>query len=99
MQHLIINFTHQIQDVIPFCQFIEGIRPVLSEAKIGHYVGDDMAIDGGDAEAIFSGADARSLLSFLEPHLRKLPFLRNAQVTLVFGALDSGAESCQLTLN
>jgi hypothetical protein len=98
VEHLVLDFKHDIRDVIPYSNFIQEIRPVLSETRTGEYLGDDMAIDGGDAEAVFSSADARALFTLLEPRLKMLPFMRAARVTLVFGELDSGAESCQLTI-
>ena len=99
MLHLVIDFKHAIQDVIPFCKFVETIKPVLAQAGAGEYLGDDMAIDGGDAEAFFSCPDANVLFNILEPHLRGLSFMRQAKVTLVFGQLDSGADSRQVILD
>lgn len=92
MEHLILHFGHGIQDIIPYSEFIQTIRPLLAQGQLGEYLGDDMAIDGGDAEAIFAGKDARALYVFLTPYLRKLRFLQGAQVRLIFGPLDGDSE-------
>lgn len=63
MQHLIFEFNHQIEDVIPFCEFIQTLKPKTQVHDIGSYLGDDMSIDGGDAEATFECRDAKMLLS------------------------------------
>ena len=99
MQHLIIEFRHQIEDVIPYCEFIKNLKVLLQDSEIGGYVGDDMAIDGGDAEATFVGSDARKLFEFVAPLLKTLPFMSSAKATLVFGPLDCGAEKCTVNLN
>ena len=99
MQHLVIEFQHRIEDVIPYCEFIKMLRPQLEKGGFGSYVGDDMAIDGGDAEATFVGGDARKLFNFVAPQLETLPFMSGAKITLVFGPLESGAEECTFNLN
>jgi hypothetical protein len=99
MEHLVVDFKHDIEDIIPFSEFVKNIKLVLAQAKVGEYLNDDMAIDGGDAEAFFSCPDARILFKFLEPHLRRLSFMHQAKVTLVFGPLDSGSETIQIVLD
>jgi hypothetical protein len=91
-QHLVLYFKHGIQDIIPYSDFIQAIRPILERANLGEYLGDDMAIDGGDAEGIFAGPDARELHKFLLPEFAKLDFLRGGKVTLVFGPIDGEGE-------
>jgi hypothetical protein len=65
----------------------------LEKANLGEYLGDDMSIDGGDAEGTFAGPDARALYKFLHPEFAKLTFLRGGKVTLVFGPISSDSES------
>jgi hypothetical protein len=91
MEHVIIYFTHGIRDIIPYSEFIEKVRPILDENEIGKYLGDDMAIDGGDAEGVFSCQSAQTLFDLIRVDLETLSFMRNAKVTFVFGELDSGA--------
>lgn len=94
MQHVIVYFNHKIQDLIPWCEFIERLRLELDCSGAGEFVGDDMAIDGGDCEAIFRGADANALYEYLRPHLLPLSFLNSTatRVALVYGELESSAE-------
>lgn len=99
MQHLILYFEHDIRDIIPYSHFIQEIRGVLADATLGEYLGDDMAIDGGDAEAIFASPDVRALLAFLAPRLRTLHFLHQAKVKLVFGPLESNSEFEEFVLD
>ncbi|MCF5111025.1 MULTISPECIES: hypothetical protein [Pseudomonas] len=94
MQHLILHFTHDIEDIIPWTRFIKELQPQLARSGVGRFDSDDMAIDGGDCEAVFLGLDAKELLDVLRPHFRILPFLQKPTTTvrLVFGELDSSSE-------
>lgn len=92
MEHLIIYFKHGIRDVRPYMQFIEEQRGKLAVNELGEYLGDDMAIDGGDAEAVFAARDARLLFGFLKQDLAKLNFMKGARVTLIHGELGTGAD-------
>jgi len=92
MEHLTIYFTHDIRDILPYSDFIAKVRPVIEANGVGEYLGDDMAIDGGDAEGVFACQSARALFEFIRPQLSQLAFMKGAKVTLVFGALDSDAD-------
>jgi hypothetical protein len=85
LQHVTIYFRHGIRDIIPFCEAVQRIREMLAGTGIGEYLEDDMAIDGGDAEAILRGPDARLLYEAILPVLSELPFLRSAKVSLFDG--------------
>lgn len=91
MEHLVLYFRHGMRDVIPYSDFIVGIQPILEERKLGEYLGDDMAIDGGDAEGIFSCPNAKELFEFLRGRLAQFGFMSGAKVTLVYGEVGSGA--------
>ncbi len=95
MHHVVVHFEHKVQDLIPWCEFIERLKPQLSGCGIGDFVGDDMAIDGGDCEAVFRGVDANALYEFLQPHLLSLSFLKpsTTRVELVYGELEWSAET------
>ena len=100
MQHLILHFQHGIEDVIPWCAFIQRVRPQLAHAGAGEFEGDDMAIGGGDCEAIFQGSDVEQLFAMLLPQLQTLPFLLKParMAELIFGEIDSTAERRSLPL-
>lgn len=93
MEHLVINFKHGIRDIIPFTEFIIKYRGALAENETGEYLGDDMAIDGGDAEGVFAGPSCRKLFDFIKQDLCALPFIKGAKVTLVFGELDANSST------
>ncbi|NWB95484.1 hypothetical protein HX882_06230 [Pseudomonas gingeri] len=94
MQHLVLHFTHTIEDIIPWCTFIEELRPQLARSRVGEFDSDDMAIDGGDSDAVFRGSDAKALFAFLLPHFQNLLFLQKptTKVELVFGELGGSSE-------
>jgi hypothetical protein len=94
VQHLILHFKHGIEDIIPWCEFIEKVRPQLAHSGAGEYESDDMAIDGGDCEAIFRGPDVKKLFAVLLPRFESLPFLRQSttKAELVFGEIESSSE-------
>ena len=98
MEHLVLLFRHDIRDVIPYCQFVAQVKPQLTEKQLGEYIGDDMAIDGGDAEAVFASRDVRALYEFLAPQLRQLPFMREAEIKLIFGPLEGDTAQQDLAL-
>ncbi len=89
MEHLVIYFRHSIRDIIPYSNFISETRLLLEQNGLGEYLGDDMAIDGGDAEGVFSCPNAKFLFDFLEKDLLALPFMKGAKITLIFGEIDS----------
>ena len=60
---------------------------------IGEYLGDDRAIDGGDAEGVFAGSSSKELFAFIRQDLCTLPFMKGAKVTFVFGELEQGNPS------
>lgn len=94
MQHLILHFAHAIEDIIPWCNFIEELKPQLARSGVGEFDSDDMAIDCGDCEAVFRGLDANEPFSVLLPQIQSLALLQNpaTKVELVFGELDSSSE-------
>ncbi len=98
MEHLTIYFKHGIKDVIPYSDFIASIRLIIEEKNLGEYLEDDMAIDGGDAEVVFSCQNAESLFEFIKTDLTKLACMKGAKVTFVFGELDSNAPIQQFYL-
>jgi hypothetical protein len=98
MEHLILQFEHDIRDLIPYSEFVQAVRPDLAQKNLGEYLGDDMAIDGGDAVATFASPDVHSLFDYLVPLMRELPFLREARITFVFGPLESDAKREQFIL-
>ena len=91
MEHLRIYFRHDLQAIQPYCEFVERTRCRLADYCLGEYLGDDMAIDGGDAEALFACPDARALFAFLHEDLKALDFMAGATIQLIHGALTSDA--------
>ena len=91
MEHFAIYFQHGIRGVIPYSEFIVRTRDAMAERGIGVYLGDDMAIDGSDAEGIFSGTSAEAIFEFIREDLSSLTFMKGAKVTLIFGELDAGS--------
>lgn len=91
MEHLVIYFRHGIRDIIPYSEFIERARSSLLENGLGKYLGDDMAIDGGDAEGIFSCTSAAALFNHLRSDLCQLSFMKGAKITFVFGGVGTSA--------
>lgn len=91
LEHLVIYFLHGIRDIIPYSEFIVRTRAAMAERGLGEYLGDDMAIDGGDAEGVFAGPSAREIFEFMREDLNSFPFMKGAKVTLVFGELNAGS--------
>jgi hypothetical protein len=98
VENVVLYFKHGIQDIIPYSNAVGRFRKILSESQAGEYVEDDMAIDGGDAEALFRGPSADAIFENIAPVLKELPFMRGAKVTLVYGALGSGAAETTIDL-
>lgn len=91
MEHLLIYFEHDIRDISPYYDFVAAVRDTIAEEGLGKYLWDDMAIDGGDATAVFAAPSARKLFEFLRNDLAKLRCMKGAKVTFVYGDLDAGA--------
>jgi hypothetical protein len=56
MDHLILYFRHGIEDIIPWCEFIEKLKPQLVHSEVGEIDSDDMAIARRSAYFQDSGA-------------------------------------------
>lgn len=91
MEYIKLYFKHGMRDIIPYSDFIKQARSQILPQVQAKYLGDDMAIDGGDAEGVFSCSDAKKLFELLEPEMRKLQFLQGAKVTIVLGEVDEGS--------
>ncbi|SEQ12807.1 hypothetical protein SAMN03080615_00550 [Amphritea atlantica] len=91
MEHLTIYFKHGLRDIIPYHNYIKLAKEEIVRAGLGEYLGDDMAIDGGDAEAVFSCENSIELFEYLKTGLVALPFMRGAKITLTFGELETKA--------
>ncbi|MBU2709157.1 hypothetical protein KCM76_24390 [Zooshikella marina] len=89
MEHLTIYFKHGIQDIVPYTDFIMKIKAELHSNGLGQYLGDDMAIDGVDAEVVFSCVSANELFEYIKVDLANLPFMQGAKITFTFGELES----------
>lgn len=92
MEHLVIYFLHGIRDIIPYSEFIARTRAAMADRELRDYLGDDMSIDGGDAEGVFAGPSARNIFEFIREDLDSFTFMKGAKVTLVFGELDEGTD-------
>ncbi len=91
MEHLIIEFNHGIRDISPYYEIIKKIKYKMQKQCIGEFLGDDMAIDGGNAEAIFSCPSAKDLFNFIKNDIQSLSCMKHAKVTFIFGELESDA--------
>ncbi len=78
-------------DIIPYTDFIMEVKAEILNKGLGEYLGDDMAIDGGDAEAVFACGSAKELFEYIKGGLADLSFMHGAKVTFTFGELESGA--------
>lgn len=98
MQNVVVYFKHDIRDIISYSDAVRRIRELLAENGAGEYMEDDMAIDGGDAEAILRGPNADAIWDTIQPVLTELPFMRGAQVTLIYGPIGDGSPEKKLEL-
>ena len=60
MEHVVVDCKHQLRDILKYSKAVEVMRRLLTEANAGECLHDDVAIDGGDAEAFFRGKSPRS---------------------------------------
>ena len=88
MQNVVIYFKHDIRDIIAYSDAVRRIRQLLAENGAGEYIEDDMAIDGGDAEALLRGRNADEIYDTIKPVLNELSFMKGARINLVYGPID-----------
>ncbi len=98
MQTVVVYFKPDIRDIIPYSDAVRRIRQLLAENGAGEYIEDDMAIDGGDAEAILRGENADTLYNTIAPVLANLPFMRGGRVTLIYGPMNSDSPQKMLEM-
>ena len=91
MEHLSIYFKHEIEDISTYTEFVLKVKSKLERNLLGTYLGDDMAIDGGDAEALFASTSAKELFDFIRSDLNSLHFMQGAKITFTLGDLGANA--------
>jgi hypothetical protein len=75
----------------PLFELEEQLEKAISEAKVGEYDGNEIAVDGSDGSLYMYGPDADRLFAVVEPIIRTSSFMKGAQAKRRYGGAGSGA--------
>lgn len=89
---VIIAFRYGSTNLDRLFELEEQLELALSEAGVGEYDGNEIAVDGSDGTLFMYGPDADRLLQVIEPVVRPCPFMKGAHVRRRYGGPDSDHE-------
>ena len=88
---VIIAFHYGSTNLDRLFELEDQLEKAISEAKVGEYDGNEIAVDGSDGSLYMYGPDADRLFAVVEPIIRANSFMKGARVKRRYGAAQSGA--------
>lgn len=82
---LIVKFDYGTTDLEPLFAVEEELEAVITDADVGEYDGNEMAVGGSRGVLYMYGPDADALFAAVKETLRDAKCLRNAVATLRYG--------------
>ncbi len=87
-QAVIVQFDYGSKDWSPFFAFEKELNAAITNAGVGEYDGNELAVDGSDGSLYFYGPDADKLFSVVKVQLSKAKFMKNIRVTIRYGSVN-----------
>jgi hypothetical protein len=88
---VIVHFDYGQKDWSRFFEFEKALEEAISQAGVGEYDGNELAVDGSDGSMYMYGPDADKLFAVVNPRLLAASFLKKIVVTLRYGAATDPA--------
>ena len=82
---VIVVFDYGSTNLQPMFDLEEKLERAISNAQVGEYDGNEIAIDGSDGSLYMYGPDADRLFAVIKPILQSTPFMHGAKVKLRYG--------------
>lgn len=82
---VIVRFDYGSTDLDPLFQLEDQLEEAISEAEVGEYDENEIAVSGSDGFLYMYGPDADKLFAVVRPVLAATDIIRNAIATLRYG--------------
>jgi len=89
---VIIAFRYGSTNLDRLFELEDQLVQAISEAGVGEYDGNEIAVDGSDGTLFMYGPDADRLLQVVEPIVRACSFMKGAHVRRRYGGPGSDDE-------
>ena len=95
---VIIRFRYGSTNLDKLFELEDRLEKAISEAEVGEYDGNEIAVNGSDGSLYMYGPDADQLFAVVEPIIRVHSFMKGAQVRRRYGSAKSGAREVISTI-
>ncbi len=85
-QAVLVHFIYGSKDFSRIFILEDRLEKIITEAGVGEYDGNEIAIDGSDGTLYMYGPDADALFEAVRSTLEETDFMRGAQVRLRYGS-------------
>ena len=96
---LIVKFNYGYKDLNKLFELEDKLKTVISNAGVGEYDGNEIAIDGKDGSLYMYGQNADNLYKVVKPILEATPFMKGAKVKLRYGPPKDGVREKIYVIN
>lgn len=100
-EHAVIAyFEYRGDDLQPLFEVEKRLEAAITEANVGEFDGNEVAVDLSDGSLYMYGPDAEALYSVVRPVLASAECLQNIRIKLRFGPpADGTPERTELIAN
>ena len=95
---VVVHFTYGSTDLSRLFALEDRLEAALTEAKVGEYDGNEVAVDGSDGYLYMYGPNADALFKVVRPILEATDFMRGASVTLRYGPPEKGVKETEVKI-
>ncbi len=85
---VIVNFKYGSDDLTRLFTLEDRLEAAIAAAGVGEFDGNDVAVDGSDANLYMYGPNADKLFDVIRPILEGIDYMKGAKVTLRYGPPD-----------
>jgi hypothetical protein len=97
-QAVIIDFNYGSRDLSKLFELEDQLVAAISDANVGEYDGNQIAVDGSDGTLYMYGPDADRLFEAVKPILEGTSFMKGAKVTRRYGPPEDGVREAHTSI-
>jgi hypothetical protein len=97
-QAVIIDFNYGSRDLSKLFELEDQLVAAISDANVGEYDGNQIAVDGSDGTLYMYGPDADRLFEAVKPILEGTSFMKGAKVTRRYGPAEDGVREAHTSI-
>jgi hypothetical protein len=97
-QAVIVHFDYGTTDLGPLSALEDQLIAAISDAGVGEFDGNEVAVDGSDGVLYMYGPDADALFAVVKPVLERAPFMKGARARIRYGPPKDGVRQKKVVL-